>query len=165
MPRIQSYSRIQLAVVTGQSLSFFLIITFIFANQRYDLLSSIGGASMEFSLKSAYVAACLVGLVGAVSIWITLHYLNKSNSMRDMVVVCAWTQQIKIEGRWVPFRDFLSEQLGYAVSHGMCDEKLAEMRSEIDREWRGESEKCQKSLQNDRPTLTSDSLQPRPAES
>lgn len=163
MSRIRSYSRTQLAVVTGQSLSFILIITFIFANQRYDLLSSIGGASMSVSLKSAYVAACLVGLVGVVSIWITLHYLNKSNSMRDMVVVCAWTHKIKIEGRWMPFREFLSEQLGYAVSHGMCDETLAEMRSEVDRDWRGRSKNCQKSLGNDASGSTSISLQPRSA--
>lgn len=131
--------RIQFTVVFGQALSFLLIIVFIFANQRYDLMASLGGERSEISFRGAYLAACLVGLTGVVSIWITLHYLGKSNSMRDMVVVCAWTQQIKVDGEWISFRDFLSKQLGYAVSHGMCDAKLAELRNELDQEWRSTS--------------------------
>ncbi len=136
MPKIHSLNRTQIAVVVGQVLSFLLIITFIFANQRYDLMASFGAGSMPVSLQSAYVAACLVALVGVFSVWITFHYLSKSNAMRDMVVVCAWTQQVKIDGRWISFREFLSEQLGYAVSHGMCDAKLAELRSEVEKDWK-----------------------------
>lgn len=137
MPKLHSLNRTQIAIVSGQALSFLLIITFIFANQRYDLLASIGGVKTNVSLYSAYVSACLVGLVGVFSIWITLHYLGKSNAMRDMVVVCAWTHQVKVDGRWVSLREFLGDQLGYAVSHGMCDEKIAELRSELDKDWKG----------------------------
>ncbi len=139
MPKIHSPNRTQIAVVLGQVLSFLLIITFIFANQRYDLLASIGAEDSIVSFKSAFVSACLVGLVGAFSVWITLHYLTKSNAMRDIVVVCAWTQQVKVDGRWVSFREFLSEQLGYAVSHGMCEEKLVELRGEVEMDWKSKA--------------------------
>lgn len=137
MRKIHTLNRTQLAIVIGQGLSFLLIITFIFANQRYGLLAGIGGAETSVSLRSAYVSSCLVALVGVFSIWITLHYLSKSNAMREMVVVCAWTHRVKVEGRWVSFREFLSEQLGYAVSHGVCDAKLAELRSEVESNWKG----------------------------
>ncbi|MDQ8185405.1 hypothetical protein [Pelagicoccus sp. SDUM812002] len=163
MPRIRSLNRTQIAVVLGQVLSFLLIITFIFANQRYDFLASIGAENTSISLKSAYVSACLVGLVGAFSVWITLHYLSKSNAMRDMVVVCAWTHQVKVDGRWVSFREFLSKQLGYAVSHGMCDAKLHELRSEVEKDWRGKEQPFvdssepkplgMKPVDNNRPTV------------
>lgn len=135
MLRIQNLNRTQIAVVVGQGLSFLLIITFIFATQRYGLLSSFAGTEASFSLETAYVSSCLVGLVGIFSIWITLHYLGKSNAMREMVVVCAWTNQVKLEGEWVSFRDFLSHQLGYAVSHGICGTKLDELRREVDEGW------------------------------
>lgn len=128
--------RTQIAVVLGQALSFLLIVVFIFANQRYDLMSIFGGTPSEISTRAAYTAACLVSMVGVVSIWITVHYLTKSNSMRDMVVVCAWTHRVKVEGRWISIRDFLTEQLGYAVSHGMCPEQVEQMRKELDNGWR-----------------------------
>ncbi|MDQ8197941.1 hypothetical protein QEH56_07270 [Pelagicoccus enzymogenes] len=141
MAKFHTLNRTQIAVVLGQGLSFLLIITFIFANQRYGLLESIGGTESRISLRSAYVSSCLVGLVGVFSIWVTLHYLSKSNAMRDMVVVCAWTHKVKVDGRWVSFREFLSDQLGYAVSHGMCEEKLEELRGEVDKGWKGGAEK------------------------
>ena len=139
MPRIQKLNRTQLAVVLGQGLSFLLIITFIFANRRYALLASIGGAETTIPLRTAYVSACLIGLVGAFSIWITLHYLSKSNALREMVVVCAWTHQIKVDGRWISFRSFLTDQLGYAVSHGVCEQALSELRDEVELDWKRKS--------------------------
>lgn len=140
MRRFHTLDRTQIAVVTGQVLSFLLIITFIFANQRYDLLFSIGGVETDFSLKAAYVASCLVGLVGVVSVWITLHYLSKSNAMRELLVVCAWTHQVKMNGRWVSFREFLSNELGFEVSHGLCDSKLKELRGQVERNWKSGSQ-------------------------
>ena len=140
MPKIHKLNKTQTAVVLGQSLSFLLIITFIFANQRYDLLSSIGGVQTDVSLVTAYVSACLVGLIGASSIWITLHYLNKSNAMREMVVICAWSNQVKVDGKWVSFREFLSDQMGFVVSHGLCETKLAELRQEVESNWKSGQE-------------------------
>lgn len=132
-------NRTQLAIVLGQSLSFLLIVVFIFANQQYDLMSIFGGTPSEISARAAYTAACLVAIVGVVSIWITVHYLGKSNSMRDMIVVCAWTHRVKVNGQWISIRDFLTDQLGYAVSHGMCPDQVEKMRQELDSDWRNVS--------------------------
>jgi len=94
------------------------------------------GSGALLPWQSAHLAACLVGIIGSVSIWITWHYLTKSNSMRDMLVVCAWTRQVKSDGKWISFDKFLTEQLGFAVSHGLCDKKIFEMKNEIDRDWK-----------------------------
>ena len=128
--------RIHVAVILGQLLSFLLMITFIYANQYFGFLASWEKGSVAIPWQSAHLAACLVGIVGSASIWITWHYLNKSNSMRDMLVVCAWTRQVKTDGEWVSFDKFLTEQLGFAVSHGLCDRKIFEMKNEVDRDWK-----------------------------
>src|SRR5690606_6799714 len=84
----------------------------------------------------AYVGACLVGLVGAINTWLTWYYITKSNTVRDMLVICAWTHRVKTKNGWMSLEDFFSSQLGFAVSHGLSEEKLNEMRGEVDRDWR-----------------------------
>lgn len=127
---------IHYAVLTAQTLSYCLIITFIFADALYHLTGALTGAGTPPSLQSAYTAACLVGLVGAINTWLTWYYISKSNTVRDMLVICAWTHRVKTKEGWMSLEDFFSKQLGYAVSHGLSEEKLNEMRSEVDRDWR-----------------------------
>ena len=71
-----------------------------------------------------------------ISIWLTWYYATKSNSIRDMLVICAWTHRVKSNGRWLSLEEFFTAQLGYAVSHGLSEAKLMEMRNEVDTEWR-----------------------------
>ncbi len=128
--------RIHIAVILGQLLSFLLMITFTYANKAFGFLASWEQGDGAISWQSTHLAACLVGIVGSASIWITWYYLTKSNSMRDMLVVCAWTRQVKSDGKWISFDRFLSEQLGFAVSHGLSDKKIVEVKNEIDRDWK-----------------------------
>lgn len=125
-----------MAIILGQILSFLLIITFIFANHEYGLIGALSASPLPMSMQAARTAACLIGIVGAASVWITWYYLSKSNTMRDMLVVCAWTRKVKTNGKWIKFEDFLTQELGYAVSHGLSDSKLVELRQEVDRDWR-----------------------------
>ncbi len=132
----QSRVRNQYAIITAQLLAYFLMITFIFANARFNLIGSFVNQEVSMESSTAYIAACLIGIVGAISIWLTLYYTTKSNSIRDMLVICAWTHRVKTDGKWVPLEEFFTNQLGYAVSHGLSEARLIEMRQEIDTEWR-----------------------------
>lgn len=132
----QSRIRKQFAILTAQSLSYVLMITFIFANARFDLIGSFANLDVTIESSTAYLAACLIGIVGAISIWLTWYYATKSNSIRDILVICAWTHRIKSNGKWISLEEFFTNQLGYAVSHGLSEARLVEMRHEIDAEWR-----------------------------
>ncbi len=133
----KTMKRIHAAILLGQALSYSLILTFIFANHRFGLTTVLDqGAEVALRSSSAYVPACLVALVGVINLWLTWHYISKSNTVRDMLVVCAWTRRIKSNGQWLTLEEFLTQQLGYAVSHGLSDAKLAELRAEVDRDWR-----------------------------
>ena len=126
------------AIILGQVLSYVLIITFIFADQTFDLTGIFGAASAaaHTSWDTARIAACLVGIIGAASIWITTFYMQKSSTMQDWVVVCAWTHRVKHGGRWFTLEEFLSEQLGCQVSHGLSEQGYSKISAEIDSKWR-----------------------------
>lgn len=126
----------QYAILIAQGLSYVMIITFIFADARYNLSGVLRGEDFAISFKSAHVAASLIGIVGAISIWLTWQYMSKSAAMRDMVVICAWTHSVKTKDGWVPLEKFFTDQLGYAISHGMSEAKFQELRGEVDKKWR-----------------------------
>lgn len=44
----------------------------------------------------------------------------------NLVTVCAWTQRVLDEGKWVRFEEFLDKRLHISVSHGISAEAAAE---------------------------------------
>lgn len=128
--------RIHYAILIGQLLSYALIVTFVFADSTFGFVDSLVGDQTTFYSNTHFISACLIGLVGAASIWISYFYIRKSEAMRDWIVLCAWTQRIKSGNRWISISEFLSDSLGYKVSHGMSEEVVDELRSEIDTNWK-----------------------------
>jgi len=126
------------AIVTGQLLSYALIITFIFADRTFNLTGIFGvdSSTPAPSWDLAFISACLVGIVGAINVWITSYYMQKSSTVQDWIVVCAWTHRVKHGGRWISLEDFLSEQLGCQVSHGLSEEGYSSISNEVDTKWR-----------------------------
>ncbi len=126
------------AIITGQILSYGLIITFIFADRTFDLTGIFRGSGDTASggLDTALVSACLIGIMGAINVWLTSYYMQKSSTVQDWVVVCAWTHRVKHGGRWISLEDFLSEQLGCQVSHGLSEQGYSSISNEIDTKWK-----------------------------
>jgi K+-sensing histidine kinase KdpD len=65
----------------------------------------------------------------------TLADLRKSAAeieklQNQLQVVCAWTQRIKIEGRWLTFDQFLQEHLHLKLSHGISPEAMSKLLKE-----------------------------------
>ena len=51
----------------------------------------------------------------------------------QLQVVCAWTQRIRVEGKWVALDEFLMNKLNVRVSHGISPEALDEIKTQLDR--------------------------------
>jgi len=126
------------ATITGQVLSYALIITFIFADRTFDLTGIFRAAhpSVPSTWDTALVSACLIGIVGAINVWLTSYYMRKSSTVQDWIVVCAWTHRVRHGSRWINLEDFLSEQLGCHVSHGLSAQGYAAISHEVDTKWR-----------------------------
>jgi hypothetical protein len=43
---------------------------------------------------------------------------------------------VKRNGRWLTLEEFLTEHLGYRVSHGLSDPTLVNLKEEVDSKWR-----------------------------
>jgi hypothetical protein len=128
--------RIHYALLTGEALSYALVIVFIFADAKFDLTGVLRSDRAVLSPQLAYVASCLVGIVGCINVWLTWYYIHKANTLRDWLVICAWTHRVKRHGRWLTLEEFLTEHLGYRVSHGLSDPSLVDLKDEVDSQWR-----------------------------
>jgi hypothetical protein len=51
----------------------------------------------------------------------------------QLQVVCAWSNRVKVEGRWISMEQFLKTQLGMTLSHGMSPEAVEEFKREIEK--------------------------------
>ncbi len=50
----------------------------------------------------------------------------------DLQVVCAWTKQVRVDGRWIAFDKFLAEKLHLSISHGISPEAMERLKKELD---------------------------------
>lgn len=62
----------------------------------------------------------------------SLDDLNRLQN--DLVVVCAWTQRVLDQGKWVRFEEFLDKRLNISVSHGISEEAAKEELQNLE-EW------------------------------
>jgi hypothetical protein len=52
--------------------------------------------------------------------------------MSQLQVVCAWTQRIRIEGKWMNLDEFLGQHLKIPLSHGISPEAMTKFIAEIE---------------------------------
>ena len=48
--------------------------------------------------------------------------VERSTDLEKLVTVCAWSRKIKVDGRWVTFEEFLVDNLGVRITHGIDPE-------------------------------------------
>jgi hypothetical protein len=83
------------------------------------LLAQLRKSLTESERKSAELKAALDELQRST--------LKVRELQDNMVVMCAWTKQIREEGRWISVEEFLSRHLNMNLSHGISPEGLREL--------------------------------------
>ena len=56
----------------------------------------------------------------------------------NLVTVCAWTQRVLDEGKWVRFEEFLDKRLNISVSHGISEDAAKEELQNLE-DWMSQS--------------------------
>jgi PAS domain S-box-containing protein len=57
--------------------------------------------------------------------------LERIRHLEGLVRMCAWTQRIEHDGRWVSVETFLAERFGLTVTHSISAEPLHALREEV----------------------------------
>ncbi len=48
-----------------------------------------------------------------------LNWANKTDDLEQLITVCAWTKQARVDGEWYTFEQFLKRKLGLSITHGI----------------------------------------------
>lgn len=62
-----------------------------------------------------------------------LDALSEVKRLQELIVMCAWTGKIKQGEKWIRIEEYLSNQLGVSVSHGISEEAANQVRAEFAR--------------------------------
>lgn len=57
--------------------------------------------------------------------------VRRMPDLDGLITICAWTQRVRWQGRWLSFEDFLTKRFHFVCTHGICDEEAAKMRAEM----------------------------------
>ena len=82
------------------------------------------------ALSSQITSVVLIGAVAMVLIFIILILL-RLEKLQQVVTICAWTGQVKYEGKWVRLDEYLQRRFGLSISHGLSREAANIMASEL----------------------------------
>ncbi len=71
------------------------------------------------------VVATLLAGAAAVAVIHRLHHLE------GLIKVCAWTQRVQWEGRWISFEEYLERRFNIQCTHGISDEAAQKLGRQI----------------------------------
>jgi hypothetical protein len=72
----------------------------------------------------------LIGAVAMVLMFIVIILL-RLEKLQQVVTICAWTGQVKLDGQWVRLDEYLQRRFGLSVSHGLSREAADKMATEL----------------------------------
>lgn len=60
-----------------------------------------------------------------------LSRTQRPQEIMEMLTVCAWTKRIKVGESWITFEEFISNELGLKITHGMAPDASASFISAL----------------------------------
>jgi CHASE3 domain sensor protein len=80
------------------------------------------------------IQACCLGFLAAsvVMVGLSVWLMVKLQRLQNLVTVCAWTQRVQYEGKWIRFEDYLWQRFQIRTTHGMSADAANKMRAELD---------------------------------
>lgn len=82
------------------------------------------------SISSQIASVVLIGTVVMVLMFI-LIILRRLEKLQQVVIICAWTGQVKYEGQWIRLDEYLQRRFGLSISHGLSKEAAEKMIAEM----------------------------------
>ncbi|MGA2029110.1 MAG: CHASE3 domain-containing protein [Verrucomicrobiota bacterium] len=87
-------------------------------------------AQAKFNRMLSYVVVIAV-IISLAAIRLILRRIEK---LQNFVTVCAWSGQVKYEGKWIRVDEYLHRRFGASISHGISQEAMMKMKQELQAE-------------------------------
>jgi CHASE3 domain sensor protein len=71
----------------------------------------------------------LVAIIATATIIWLLRWIGRLQT--GLVTVCAWTREVRYEGRWMNIDEYLQRRFGLSISHGISDKAAAEILRDL----------------------------------
>lgn len=132
------------AVLGGLGVAFFLLFgtAVLTAFSTYELTSALQPRAMNADASEAVARAqtlqvvtlSLIAIAAALALAGARLLLGRKPDLEALITICAWTQRVWWQGRWLSFEDFLAKRFNVFCTHGICDEAAANIRREAQKE-------------------------------
>lgn len=96
-----------------------------------DIASFTAAAAAEartFQTLNGSLLAVATILAGAVA-WAVIRRLHQ---LEGLIKVCAWTQRVQWEGRWITFEEYLAKRFNLHCTHGISDDAAQQLSRDIE---------------------------------
>lgn len=95
---------------------------------------ALGRQQQRAEADVLYTQIMSVVLIVAVSLALAmvLVILLRLEKLQEFVTICAWTGQVKFQGRWLRLDEYLKQQFGISVSHSLSQDAADKMMREIE---------------------------------
>ena len=68
------------------------------------------------------VSLGLITLAVVLALAVARLLILRVRELEDLITVCAWTNRVKFEGKWVPFEQYLKKRFDLHFTHGISEE-------------------------------------------
>ena len=92
------------------------------ARRAENLVSAMDGNILrrnQIAVLSLFIA---VPMLLAVLVFVVLKQLLRIRKLQNIITICAWTQRVNFNGRWMRMEEFLWNRFRVKVSHGISEE-------------------------------------------
>ena len=99
--------------------------------EQQRLLSQQQQSAESDAVYTQIMALVLIGAVALALILVVVSLL-RLEKLQEFVTICAWTGQVKFQGKWLRLDEYLKKQFGISVSHSLSQEAAEKMMHEIE---------------------------------
>ena len=85
-------------------------------------INTLSASTARHARQFQFVSLALITLAVVLVLTVARLLILRVRELEDLITVCAWTNRVKFEGKWVPFEQYLKKRFNLRFTHGISEE-------------------------------------------
>ncbi len=112
-------------VLLYQALGFLLVTGLVWVDELADLPHNLlGAAARPPNYREGILESCAVFILALGTLLWTRRALMEIRYLEGFLPMCSFCKRIRVEDRWVPIDQYVTDHSAAVVSHGLCPDCL-----------------------------------------